>query len=114
MVFEKVLSPNIIPKKTAEQCSLCNWANQMGRSPHLHIDQLYKIGYAEASSLPNQQVRHQSSLLRPCRSEVRLEHGCKIYFDPVSTATREEFARKVAEDVCEDTSRSQCIDTVSL
>ena len=42
-----------------------------------------------------------------------MEHGCKIYFDPVSTASREEFARKVARDVCADPKRAECIDTVS-
>ena len=49
-----------------------------------------------------------------CRTEVRLQSGCKIYFDPVSTAAREDFARQVARQVCADPSCADTIDTVRL
>ena len=50
----------------------------------------------------------------PCsrRSSVRENHGCKIYFDPVSTAAREVFARELAERVCADSSRKELIATI--
>ena len=47
-----------------------------------------------------------------CRSSVREHHGCKIYFDPVSTAAREVFARELAESVCADSSRKDLIATI--
>ena len=45
---------------------------------------------------------------------MRLSHGCKIYFDPVSTAAREVFARKVAREVCADPASADNIDTVQI
>ena len=48
----------------------------------------------------------------PNRSEVRHKEGVKIYFDPVSTAAREESARDLAARVLADPSRKACINTV--
>ncbi|EIE20277.1 hypothetical protein COCSUDRAFT_67562 [Coccomyxa subellipsoidea C-169] len=47
----------------------------------------------------------------PNRSEVRQAEGVKIYFDPVSTAAREESARELAARVLADPARNS-IDTV--
>ena len=47
-----------------------------------------------------------------CRSEVRQAEGVKIYFDPVSTAAREESARDLASKVLADPARKDSINTV--
>jgi len=47
-----------------------------------------------------------------CRSEVRQSEGVKIYFDPVSTAAREESARELAAKVLADPARKDSINTV--
>ena len=49
-----------------------------------------------------------------CRSEVREAEGVKIYFDPVSTAAREESARELAAKVVADPAKKDCINTVIL
>ena len=49
-----------------------------------------------------------------CRTEVREQYGVKIYFDPVSTAAREEDAKGSAREVLQDQSRADDIDTVRL
>ncbi|BDA45526.1 hypothetical protein COCOBI_07-3130 [Coccomyxa sp. Obi] len=48
----------------------------------------------------------------PNRSEVRQAEGVKIYFDPVSTAAREESARDLASKVLADPARKDSINTV--
>ena len=45
-------------------------------------------------------------------SEVRHKEGVKIYFDPVSTAAREESARELAARVSASPSEKDCITTV--
>ena len=40
-----------------------------------------------------------SLLVSQCRSEVRASEGVKVYFDPVSTAAREESSRDLAAQV---------------
>ena len=49
----------------------------------------------------------------PNRSEVRHKEGVKIYFDPVSTAAREDSARDLAARVLADPSKKGCFNTVS-
>ena len=49
-----------------------------------------------------------------CRSEVRQAEGVKIYFDPVSTAAREESARDLAARVLADPARKDSINTVRV
>ena len=51
-------------------------------------------------------------LLCRYRTEVREQYGVKIYFDPVSTAAREQDAKSLAKQVCADQSRSDDINTV--
>ena len=46
------------------------------------------------------------------RSEVREAEGVKIYFDPVSTAAREESAKDLAAKVLADPAKKDCINTV--
>jgi hypothetical protein len=46
------------------------------------------------------------------RSEVRQAEGVKIYFDPVSTAAREESARALAAQVLADADKKNSINTV--
>lgn len=43
---------------------------------------------------------------------MRHKEGVKIYFDPVSTAAREESARNLAARVLADPSKKDCIHTV--
>ena len=43
---------------------------------------------------------------------MRHKEGVKIYFDPVSTAAREESARDLAARVLADPSKKDCINTV--
>ena len=43
---------------------------------------------------------------------MRHKEGVKIYFDPVSTAAREESARDLAANVLADPSKKDCINTV--
>ena len=50
----------------------------------------------------------------PNRSEVRHKEGVKIYFDPVSTAAREESARELAARVLASPSEKDCITTVRI
>ena len=44
---------------------------------------------------------------------MRERYGVKIYFDPVSTAAREEDAKDLARQVLQDQSRADDINTVS-
>ncbi len=44
---------------------------------------------------------------------MREAEGVKIYFDPVSTAAREESARELAAKVLADPAKKDCINTVS-
>lgn len=43
---------------------------------------------------------------------MRERYGVKIYFDPVSTAAREEDAKVLARRVCADQTRADDINTV--
>ncbi len=44
---------------------------------------------------------------------MREAEGVKIYFDPVSTAAREDSARDVAAKVITDPAKKNCINTVT-
>lgn len=59
-----------------------------------------------------QYLRWASKKEGGCRSEVRQSEGVKIYFDPVSTAAREESARDLAAKVLADLARKDSINTV--
>ena len=43
---------------------------------------------------------------------MREKCGVKIYFDPVSTAAREVFAKELAAQVAADPARAEWIDTI--